>query len=64
MPRNDILAVPADTGFEALIAAFVEAGHSRMPVFEGSLDTVIGMIHVKDLFAVQVGGAPPDDIRT
>ena len=40
-------------------------GHSRMPVFEDSLDTVIGMIHVKDLFAVQVGDAPPpDDIRT
>jgi CBS domain containing-hemolysin-like protein len=65
VPRSDILAVPADTGFDALVAAFVEAGHSRMPVFEGSLDTVIGMIHVKDLFAVQVGGAPPpDDIRT
>jgi CBS domain containing-hemolysin-like protein len=65
VPRSDILAVPADTGFDALIGAFVEAGHSRMPVFEGSLDTVIGMIHVKDLFAVQVGDAPtPGDIRT
>ena len=31
-----------------LVAAFAEAGHSRMPVFEESLDTVIGMIHVKD----------------
>jgi CBS domain containing-hemolysin-like protein len=65
VPRSDILAVPADIGFDALIAAFAEAGHSRMPVFEGSLDTVIGMIHVKDLFAVKVGGAAtPDDIRT
>jgi len=65
VPRGDIFAVPADTSFEALVAAFVEAGHSRMPVYEGSLDTVIGMIHVKDLFAVQTGGGPvPDDIRT
>jgi CBS domain containing-hemolysin-like protein len=65
VPRSDIYAVPATTGFEALIAAFTEAGHSRMPVFEDSLDTVIGMIHVKDLFAVQTGGAaPPEDIRT
>jgi CBS domain containing-hemolysin-like protein len=65
VPRADVLAVPADIGFDALIAAFVEAGHSRMPVYEGSLDTVVGMIHVKDLFAVQQGGGPPpEDIRT
>ena len=65
VPRGDIFAVPAETSFEALIAAFAEAGHSRMPVFEGSLDTVIGMIHVKDVFAVQTGGGPaPEDIRT
>jgi len=65
VPRGDIYAVPAGTSFEGLVAAFVEAGHSRMPVFEESLDTVIGMIHVKDVFAVQVGEAPPpDDIRT
>jgi len=63
--RSDIFAVPAETGFEGLIDAFAEAGHSRMPVYEGSLDTVIGMIHVKDVFAVQVSGAPPpEDIRT
>jgi len=65
VPRGDIYAVPAETEFGALVAAFTEAGHSRMPVFEGSLDTVIGMIHVKDLFALQVGDAPPPpDIRT
>jgi CBS domain containing-hemolysin-like protein len=65
VPRGDIYAVPATASFAALIAAFAEAGHSRMPVFEESLDTVIGMIHVKDAFAVQVGETPPpDDIRT
>ena len=65
VPRGDIYAVPAGTSFEGLVAAFAEAGHSRMPVFEESLDTVIGMIHVKDVFAVQVGDeAPPQDIRT
>ena len=64
VPRADIMAVPTTIGFEALIAAFAEAGHSRLPVFEGSLDTVVGMIHVKDVFAVQVGGdEAPEDIR-
>jgi CBS domain containing-hemolysin-like protein len=65
VPRGDIEAVPVDTSFADLVAAFTEAGHSRMPVFEESLDTVIGMIHVKDLFALEVGGAPPpDNIRS
>jgi|SRR4051794_14192311 len=64
VPRGDILAVPSTIGFEALVTAFAEAGHSRMPVFEDSLDTVIGMIHVKDVFAVQTGGgAASEDIR-
>jgi CBS domain containing-hemolysin-like protein len=65
LPRSDILAVPAETSFAALVAAFADAGHSRMPVYEESLDTVVGMIHVKDVFAVQTGGEePPADIRT
>jgi CBS domain containing-hemolysin-like protein len=62
--RADIIAVPATITFEGLIAAFAEAGHSRLPVFEDSLDTVIGMIHVKDVFTLQVTDAePPEDIR-
>ena len=64
VPRADIIAVPATIPFDGLVAAFAEAGHSRLPVYEDSLDTVIGMIHVKDVFAVQVTGAePPTDIR-
>jgi CBS domain containing-hemolysin-like protein len=62
VPRADIIAVPATTSFEGLIAAFAEAGHSRLPVYEDSLDTVIGMIHVKDVFAVQVTGAEPPPV--
>lgn len=65
VPRSDIIAVPVTIGFEELVAAFAEAGHSRLPIFEDSLDTVIGMIHVKDVFALKVqGAAPPEDLRT
>jgi len=63
VPRGEIVAVPSSIGFDALVAAFAEAGHSRLPVYEGSLDKVVGMIHLKDVFALQVGDAePPDDI--
>jgi CBS domain containing-hemolysin-like protein len=65
VPRGDIIAVDSTISFEALVAAFVEAQHSRLPVFEQSLDQVIGMVHVKDVFTVQMTGAePPADITT
>ena len=48
--RGDIIAVPSTISFENLVRAFAEAGHSRLPVKQDSLDTVIGMIHIKDVF--------------
>ena len=63
--RGDIIAVPGSIAFDALVAAFADAGHSRLPVYDDSLDRVIGMVHIKDVFALQMTGAtPPDDIRT
>ena len=52
--RGDIIAVPSDIGFDELVTAFNDAGHSRLPVYGGSLDTVIGMIHIKDVFQAKV----------
>jgi CBS domain containing-hemolysin-like protein len=48
--RGDIIAVPSTISFEDLIRAFADAGHSRLPVYRESLDEVIGMIHIKDVF--------------
>ena len=48
--RGDIIAVPSDISFDDLIRAFADAGHSRLPVYGESLDSVIGMIHIKDVF--------------
>jgi CBS domain containing-hemolysin-like protein len=65
VPRVDIIAVPSTISFEALVAAFAEAGHSRLPVYEGSLDACVGMVHIKDIFTLEVSGAPkPGDIST
>ena len=48
--RGDIIAVPDTIAFDDLAAAFAEAGHSRLPVYANSLDHVVGMIHIKDVF--------------
>jgi CBS domain containing-hemolysin-like protein len=52
--RGDIMAVPSSISFDDLVRAFVDAGHSRLPVFGQSLDNVIGMIHIKDVFMANV----------
>ncbi len=59
--RGDIIAVPATIAFDRLVQAFAEAGHSRLPVYEGSLDSVIGMVHIKDVYALQVTDTPAPD---
>jgi CBS domain containing-hemolysin-like protein len=52
--RGDIIAVPSDISFDDLVRAFADAGHSRLPVYGESLDQVIGMVHIKDVFIVNV----------
>jgi CBS domain containing-hemolysin-like protein len=52
--RGDIIAVPQTIGFDELVRAFAEAEHSRLPVYGASLDSVIGMVHIKDVFAANI----------
>jgi CBS domain containing-hemolysin-like protein len=49
--RGDIVSVPSTISFDDLVKAFAEAEHSRLPVYSESLDEIIGMVHIKDLFA-------------
>jgi CBS domain containing-hemolysin-like protein len=63
VPRADIIAVEERTGFADLVRIFAEAGHSRLPVYREQLDRIIGMVHIKDVFAILATGAPhPDDL--
>jgi CBS domain containing-hemolysin-like protein len=65
VPRSDIIAIPETATFADLVALFAECGHSRLPVYQDSLDTVIGMIHVKDVFAHMASGEEaPDSIES
>ena len=64
VPRADIIAFDLDEDFDALVRAFAEAGHSRLPVYRDSLDQPVGMIHVKDVYALLARGerAPPETL--
>ena len=61
IPRGEIVAVPATLGWDDLIAVFADQGHSRMPVYRDTLDDVIGMIHIKDVFPHLARGTRPDE---
>ncbi|THD53178.1 hemolysin family protein [Phenylobacterium sp.] len=49
-PRADIVAIDRSCAFNELVARFVEAEHSRMPVYRETLDDPVGVVHVKDVF--------------
>ncbi len=59
VPRSDIIAVPETLSFKELVAAFAEAEHSRLPVYRDSLDSVVGMVHIKDVFELLANGSKP-----
>ena len=63
VPRADIIAIEESSAFEDFVDIFSEHGHSRIPVYRENLDNIIGMIHIKDIFAIVAKGGPfPDDI--
>lgn len=63
IPRTDIIAVPVDITFDALKAHIIEKRHTRIPLYQDSLDQVEGFLHVKDLFPI-IAGDQPFDLST
>ena len=64
VPRIDIAALPASATFEQAIDTIVQEGHSRVPVYEASIDEVIGILYAKDLLQyLKESAAPRPDIR-
>ncbi len=59
VPRADMVAIEEGAGFADLVALFAEAGHSRIPVYRETLDTIVGMIHIRDAFAILARGETP-----
>jgi magnesium and cobalt transporter len=52
VPRADIVAVEEKTPLPQLIATFRAAQHSRLPIYRETLDDPLGLVHVKDIFAI------------
>ncbi|HET7264148.1 MAG TPA: hemolysin family protein [bacterium] len=48
-PRVDIVAVQAKAAINEALGLMMESGHSRLPVYEGSVDHIVGVVYVRDL---------------
>ena len=62
VPRADIVAIAEDLSLEQTIRVMQEEAHSRYPVYRGQLDEIVGMVHIKDVFA-SVGSDRPFELR-
>ncbi len=60
--RIEITALPLDAGLEECIHTAVDTGYSRVPVYDGDLDDIVGILYIKDLLNL-VLTAPPAEFR-
>jgi CBS domain containing-hemolysin-like protein len=61
--REDMVCVPADADVEEVLQIVRESWHSRIPVYQGTLDRVIGVIHAKDLVPYLEGAGIAHPVR-
>ncbi|NUQ72990.1 MAG: HlyC/CorC family transporter [Polyangiaceae bacterium] len=52
VPRRRVVALPIDAGSDLIRKVVLERGHSRLPVYEGSLDNVVGYVTLRDIVAI------------
>jgi CBS domain containing-hemolysin-like protein len=60
VPRTDTVFLSAAASRDEMLSVILESGHSRFPVYEETIDSVIGILHVKDLLKVLVDGVVID----
>jgi putative hemolysin len=63
VPRPDMLVAEADTDVTTTLATALEAGYSRVPAYEGTVDDIVGIAFAKDLIGVEHEGHGDDPVR-
>ena len=53
-PRTEVMAVPADVPLDRVVKLLADSKYSRLPVFEGTLDRVVGVFYAKDVLAQEL----------
>jgi putative hemolysin len=63
VPRIDIVALAVEASLQDVVDAIVREGHSRIPIYQESIDNIMGIFYAKDLLPYLVGEDKPPDVR-
>jgi len=58
VPRTEIVGIVAGTGLEAILRTMNEKGYSRLPVYAGTIDNIIGIVYLKDILSLHMQDQP------
>jgi len=61
VPRTEVVALEHETRLSDVLGTIIAAGHSRIPVFKGDLDHIVGILYAKDL--LRLWGEDPEEIN-
>jgi CBS domain containing-hemolysin-like protein len=61
--RVDMAALSVDASLDEIVQTIVAEGHSRIPVYDGSIDNIVGLLYAKDLLPFLIGDDRPPSIR-
>ena len=64
VPRTDIVAVPSDASFSDVARIIVEQGYSRIPVFETTIDNVIGVVYAREVLGFLTNGGRRPGVKS
>lgn len=62
-PRPDVVAISSDASLEELHTKFVETGFTRLPVYENSIDDIVGVAHAQDMLTIADSDLPNRRVR-
>lgn len=62
--RPDIIALPVNSSLDTVLETIVQTGHSRIPLYEGNLDNIVGIVYAYDILAKIADGEQIVDLRS
>jgi putative hemolysin len=63
VPRIDIVAAPSDSSFEEIAKAIVERPYSRIPIFEDTIDNIVGVVYAREVLGYLANSDKPTDVK-